>query len=156
MAHHTQVPFKTSTGKRVEVDEGIYSVLMQLRRLGVRTQYSCQGGVPKEGQEAYVLADYMSFRKAIKKIKRNVRRGSYSPDSHRVAKLLLFSSNKEFVIVWFEDNFRAEKKASYATKFRRRNYSYEVQLDNKYGMRTTLRWPSKETPAILNMLRETM
>lgn len=152
MTMHPQTTFLTADNYHTDVDFGMYSVLCRLRDLGVRTQYSCQG-TPGENA-AYVLADAKSFRPLLRKIKKNIRNGSYSPEAEKVAREL-FSNRKELVFVWFYHGEDRAKVIHRLGRFDLNGYSFERQLDNRYGYRMTLRWPTYHHDLIFQMLCET-
>ena len=78
---HEQVPFITLKGKPTTVDKGMRGILKELRRLGVETQFSCEGS----RGSAYVLGDRRSFKQALKKIHKQYKNEvGYSPSSRRM------------------------------------------------------------------------
>lgn len=157
--NHKQVPFKTLDGEVVGVDEGVRPVLEQLRRLGVRTQFSCQGDM----FAAYVLADRKSFFPVLRLIRKKYQRRAYSPLARDAAWGFLRGgfTQHSFVryrvvdkpygrvhtILW---NVKYERGLS-----DRQSYSIEYDYDNIYGFRICMRWPKQDMHKVLRLLMET-
>lgn len=154
MTMHPQVGFETIGGQIVEVDEDMFPILVELHRLGVRTQYSCQGDA--SGHGSYVLADWFSFYPILWKMRMGLLKNSYSKDARRAAQKLL-AGFREVAVVWFYIRRRDEAKFLFQRGFKtNQRWSIETQLDNRYGLRLTLRWPAKELDNIRLMLEETL
>lgn len=155
---HPQVPFTTLTGETVEVDEGLIYILEELKRLGVKTQFSCQGihEKGKRGQSAYILADNRSFSRLTRKIYRKYKRRGYSPESMQQVRHFIKGYRMYEFAMFLEQGTNEVYKAIFSRG--RKNmtrYSVERTRSATYGTRLTVRWPVIETDAILNLLIET-
>ncbi len=71
---HPQVSFITSNGLEATVDVGLYRTCLLLKRLGVETLYSCEGG----NYDAYILMDGRDAMKLFKYIRRLERKHLYT------------------------------------------------------------------------------
>ena len=152
---HKQVQFITLDGRATLVDEGMLAVLNELRRLGVRTQYSCQ----KDRKTAYVLGDRKSFQPALKKIRQAYKDGLLSEDSARAVRCFL----RGYTVHEFSW-FKVHPDGAYETRFERSistghpsmgpRWSLQYLYSNKFGLRVVVRWPHNRTPAVLAMLKE--
>lgn len=147
-AEHVQVPFVTVTGEHTTVDEDIYEVISMLNELGVRTQYSCQGGF----QPAYVCADRRSFGRFIRAMRRTAGKQLYSPDAKRFANKVLRGSREQYFHYTL-------KNGNDITRVILSNPNSEFTLEQSYsnvfGLRTVIRWPEEATTDFYALLLET-
>lgn len=150
---HKQVYFETMFGDIVEVDKGMFDILEELKRLGVKTQFSCQGSQP---YGAYVLADRYSFGRLLRKIYIRRKLGFYSVEAKEtVDRFLAGHRMHEFAI--FADQGCDERYKVTLRKSEKRDeqYSIEHSYSTFYGLRTSVRWPRRYSGAMLRLLRET-
>jgi hypothetical protein len=152
---HEQVPFTTFDGELTEVDVGMFDVLTRLKEMGVRTQFSCQGG--EDLQPAYVAADARSFMPIVRAIRKQLRWRNYSSEALNVARLLMYGGLKR------EVNFLVDKREdtylyTFHIRFKKKRsgfFSIEDVYSNRFGHRIVFRWPAEFTDDILKMLYET-
>lgn len=160
MTKHKQTQFITLDHRAVTVDEGLLPVLNELRRLGVRTQYSCQ----KDRKTAYILADRKTLLPVIKKINRMYENKQYSESTMEIVRRFRRGySSHEFS--WFKNHkIPNERMPAIETKFQRTistgyhapcRYSIEYLYSNTYGRRIVVRWPHYHTAEMLQLLKET-
>ena len=159
---HVQVPFKTKSGKSVEVDQGMLEILTLLRECGVETQFSCQGRKPFGG---YILGHGPGMTKLLAKMYYLHKRGRYSNDVSWLVHRLL-NSNREFEYGRFRSFTRKGDgvKATVTDKVHkltlggkyRNAYEIEQTYSAHYGWRTIIRWrKSSDRHHIETLLRET-
>lgn len=145
---HEQVPFVNAFGRLVEVDKGLVDILEKMKRLGVITNYSCEGNL----KHAYILADGPTAKELEKRIVRLYKAGALSPASEYTVQKFLLGA-RLFNFSWF-------KGPTYLVaclRFRRRRtaeYRIERSYENHYGFRITYRWPPKDTFRIEELLDE--
>ena len=156
---HDQV--KISHGDMfAQVDIGMADVILAMWKLGLRTQYSCQGGDHwSRSQLAYVLMDRKSGQRLEALIKE--KRNSLSPASEAVAgmfldgprmhDLALSIRNYEFFryMVTPQIGFKLKPKPDPAYFSVERSYQLAP-----HWFRTTYRWPDFITPHIFGLLEE--
>jgi hypothetical protein len=161
---HEQIPFTTLDGELTDVDVGMFDVLTQLKEMGVRTQFSCQGGgIPIQDSDkkfqrlAYVVADAKSFMPVLREIKRNLRKNYYSEKSEDFARMLFRTGfSREFNLVLRRRNVEHQWSFRLNAELIRRNaYRIEDEFSNRYGHRITLRWPADVMDDFLGLLLET-
>lgn len=151
---HKQVLFITLDRRSVEVDAGMLYILQELRRLGAKTQYSCQGDVAG----AYVLMDRWSFNRLRRRIVRCRVFGGYSEDSLDLL--------REFRSGYRTQDFRTWRTNEAGVVLTRRvlfargvndlgQFTIEQDYSRRFGIRTTLRWPTAESDRVLQLLKET-
>lgn len=158
MTKHEQVSFRTHDGQVTLVDKGLFDVLAYLNALGVKTQYSCQGGP----RNAYVLADFRSFWQFIRRVKRYQRLGLYSDQASTFVKWML-RGQREFDYTDFRFNEATQTgyekrrlqygragKSEYADL-----YTFELMYSKLYGFRIVFRWPPEATAAVESLVSET-
>lgn len=159
---HVQTPFKTASGKQVQVDEGLMEVLTSLRDLGVETLYSCEGRKPHGG---YILADGRSMTKLLLKMYYLHKRGRYSRRIAWLAERFILGT-KEFEYGKFKVYTRKGDgcKSVQMAKMRRvqfqgvyaNGYKIEQMYSKHYGWRLSIRWyKTEDLQHIEELLKET-
>jgi hypothetical protein len=158
---HPQVLFTTLRGVETTVDEGLFIVLTMLKKLGVETQYSCQG----DEYAAYVCAKAFGFDRLV----RDIRRLSRSRRLSRASRKLV--SNFESAHRKFEFNHwsgrgtsrQKERRIFYTSRTlgknmrgKKQRFSFERSISKRYGHRITVRWPVGQTPAVERLLSEVL
>jgi hypothetical protein len=159
---HVQVPFRTSTGIQVGVDEGLLETLILLRELGVETLFSCQGEKPVGG---YILARGSDMTKLLAKMYYLHKRGRYSNKvswlAHRFA-----GGTREFEYGKFQKFVRKGdgvesvmtkkiNKISFGGTYRN-GYQIEQMYSAHYGWRVRIGWYKlDDIEHIEALLRET-
>jgi len=155
ITRHKQVPFITLNGHSVEVDEGLFETLTELKRLGIYTQFSCQGD---KVFGAYILMDTKSAHRLFKKIKDMEAWGWYSNDhAQTIRKFRQGYRLFEFNI--FTSNGNGHRRL-FGLKFSRgvnkdQGFAVERDYSKLKGDRFTVRWPTKEIPKVLALLKVT-
>jgi len=151
MSWHPQTPFLTHDGQRVSVDKELYLVLVQLRNLGVKTQYSCQGDVDMSG---YILADRKSFGPVLKKIKKLYVKNQL-PHAYLQTLVVSFLNGyreREYAI-FFGD---PERKIGLTFDRGAHNYggfTIEYSTSWRYGRRIAIRFPNNQIPLLEDLFR---
>lgn len=156
MPTHPQVFFKDIKGNPTTVDEGMYDILITLRKMGVHTKYSCQGG-EDDGYRAYFLAYQNSIIPLMKTV---------------IWMFLTFRYSKEirgFVRNWFRGSVKLElrkTKKRDSQRIKRKikigfDHSwaafFEVKFDwsNDLGKRVVIHWPAECNDKFMRLLFET-
>lgn len=141
---HPQKDFMTHNGKMTTVDEGVYDLMILMRDLGIKTQYSCEDN--QITGQAYVV---MSMRSWFK-FKRLILRSTFQRH------LLSAKRTIEFSLFSSKGSYRWVITTVYLTQPKRHRVDYRVEhtISNAYGFRTTVRWPSKDTELILKALQD--
>lgn len=160
MYTHKQTQFITLDGEQTTVDKALLPIMVELRRLGVRTQYSCQ----KDRKTSYFLADRKSLKVLIKKIMWGYENGKYSPESREIIQNFL-RGYRCHELSWFRKHkIPGRKSPAIETVFERTlskgdkrwpRYSVEWLYSNVFGLRAVVRWPWHMNEAILVLLLET-
>lgn len=164
--HHKTVPFDLINGKTVYVDVGVVDVLTELKRLGVKTQYSCQGdkyGKKHSWDTAYFLADRKTTQKLLKQIRRNLSMGVYSKDAKNTARAILLCRTSFTCYLYSgkgTDNspMRTLSKLQWTARKRSRIYSAfkrKHSWSNAFGGRINVSWYPSYTEKFLQLLKET-
>lgn len=159
---HEQVPFVTLDGREVTVDIELYEILMELKDLGVRTLFSCQDN---HGQ-GYILAESASFNPVFKTVKRRFIQNAYSEVARSmVSDFAVGRTEREFALHSKGGSYRFGSvrlnKVSRARRYRllsgnlHADFIIEYIVDNRYGRRTCIRWPSTRTDDLLTLVQET-
>lgn len=153
MPEHEQVDFVTWDGKTVQVDRGMLKILSRMRDLGLKTQFSCQGGK----HPAYVLMDRASGQR-FEKILQNAELSELNRktadrflNGPRMHDFCLAIRNVEF---W---RWMITINPSLKIKPKRDRRYFEVERSYQLGpwwLRTTYRWPVKQNSYVLHMLDE--
>lgn len=144
---HTQVPFFTlGNGAVVHVDEGMLDILLNMRRIGLLTQFSCEG--TNRLEEAYVLMDTRSaFRFEWK-----MRTTKLSPELREIANKFLKGPR------WYDFSITTKKSEFYRIVLKRDKSDFfrveRLFQFPRYGFRTTYRWDPTYSPMILRLLEE--
>lgn len=152
---HDQVLFITIDGNSVYVDEGLLEILEEFRRLGVRTQFSCEGGE----FSAYVLGDWRGMARLLRKFKKQSKNGYYSGFSKDIIESFHYGRH-EFELANYRDARSGAEEPRYIFERSRgqrgpRRFAIEKSYSPQYGARITLRWPRLYNHRILNLLKET-
>ena len=137
MPKHRQMVFELSDGRLATVDADIYDLMIELRRLGVKTQFSCQGD---KNRAAYFLADRKSLKPVLKKLNK-LHRGFKS--AHKTYEFDIFMHDGEDHILHYEFNRGTHP-----------GYRIERTYSPTYGARIIVRWPSIKTKAFVDALRK--
>jgi hypothetical protein len=135
---HKQLPFRLADNTHTEVDEGLYELLMLLRDLGVKTQYSCEGG----RFSAYVVGDAESFLPVIEKLQ--------EIQSHHYVLQKIFEKPVEET--WFHQEMPAVTVVDMDEPYRW--YKWELDHHGDMGDRYVLRWKPKATRLFVEALQE--
>lgn len=152
---HPQVPFYTlGNGAVVKVDAGLVDILNRMRSLGLKTQYSCQGG---GGHEAYVLMD----RASGKRFEKMLKTAKLSGGSRHVANKFLNGPRMHDVSLALRDYefFRWMITINPAFKIRPKPNRRYFKVERSYQLaphwlRTTYRWSPKMSGPVLRLLDE--
>lgn len=152
---HDQTKFTTLSGKKVQVDVGIVSVLEELKRLGVETFFSCEGVGNEEN--AYVLCNGFHILKLIRRI--NQWRSYSLYDSE-----FIFESYKlgyrEIQLNHYRRVGKSDIKKIFETSFNLGysdvpGFAIEFSYSLMLGFRCAIRWPSFMSKDIYRLLRVT-
>ncbi len=153
LTKHKQVPFQTLDGL-TEVDEGMIYILSSLKRLGVKTTASCQGGVM---ENPYVAGDRKSFKRFEQIAKRAYSSGTLSRTSQTVIGQFIHSETSVEVSFFTQGGTYEWLALRFLTRKRRtpqimlwREFSY----DNEWGAREVFRWDKKFSYMIQDALEE--
>lgn len=158
---HKQVnAYDETSGFYAVVDEGLADILKAMWKLGLKTQFSCQGGSHWSRDEpAYVLMDRKSGKRFEALIK--AKRSSLSPNSEAVAgmfldgprmhDLALSIRNYEFFRYMVTPQIGFKLKPKPDPQYFSVERSYQLA---PHWLRTTYRWPEFITPHILDLLEE--
>lgn len=132
----------------------MFDILTILKKMGVKTEFSCQGGL---GEPAYVAADLRTFRSVIKDIRKYYRYVLYSPKSLSVA--AQFFINKPVIMIEIANPIKSAVTDFFTFIFARnpRNDPWVIEyvFNTKYGAKMVLRWDEEFTDDVLGMLLET-
>lgn len=152
---HTQVnAWDPVSGNYAVVDEGMADILKGLWTLGIRTQYSCQGGE----YLAYVLMDRRSG-KLFEKLMRDMF-PYLSPEAREMADIFLqIQRSHKFIWDWKDkDGYHHSRSFTFGRKtIHERLDSFYVERTyqrNPHKLRSTYRWPVKFGPAMLQLVTE--
>lgn len=147
---HAQVPFTTLDGDSTTVDAGIFHIIEQLKEMGVRTQYSCEGGT----FAAYVCADRKSFGPVIRAIRRQFDDEVYSPEATHFAFDLLHGK-RDYHLHFGIGNGVSRSVVVSPGEPMITDFVLETSISNQFGVRTIVRWPREATADFYQLLRET-
>lgn len=149
---HTQVPFVTKDGKLVQVDEGLLGVLEELRRLGVETQYSCQG----DAECAYVLGSRKTFGPLLRRIHSYYKKDLFLSLPSRViaGRFYWGYRSHEFSLFFRKGVYRVLQFTWNRGVKQSPGYQVERLYSNSFGRRVCVRWPVEDTPKVHQMLFE--
>jgi len=152
---HEQVSFQNTLGQMVEVDEGLYDILMALKGHGVNTQFSCQGNGKKE--RAYILSDFRSAMPLLKKIRKQHKARGYS----QKPRLLLKEFDRGNRVFEFSHFKKKDNRRTKRMSFNWGNKDYgqypclELSYSLAFGLRFVIRWPHDLSQHLLMILEET-
>lgn len=154
---HPQVAFETFRGIMTTVDEGLFDLLTMLKKLGVETQYSCQGNE----FAAYVCAEAKGFDKLIRHIRRAAKAGTLSEVSKHLFADFENGYRKIEISHFWNNRSGREGHFYYATRTlgrhlqgKKQRFSFERTISKRYGHRITVRWPVDLTPHVETLLEE--
>jgi hypothetical protein len=128
----------------VEVDSGMFELLTELKRIGVKTEYSCEGDVDDDDDEAYLV---VKGRNALKFV-RLLRRQPMFRKCSFVFEVAGFEKDEDPCIhqrfIWL-----------LAIGPRWACHSIEVRYSRMYGLRYIVRWPGRMNDAVLDAVKST-
>lgn len=156
MTTHEQVYFSTIDGGETLVDRGMFDILTYLRELGCETQFSCED----EGREIGTAYVVFAKTKDAKRLERMMRKAQnsmhYSLPSRITAGWFVRESSREFSLSWFKNRKDGQTMARimWCSHIIRGCHWIERQYTNKYGYRTTWRWPIEESNFMFSLLQE--
>lgn len=160
---HKQVnAYDETSGFYAVVDEGISDLLKAMWKLGLKTQYSCQGGERsrwKRDEHAYVLMSRKSGKRFEDLLRK--KRDILSPTSQAVVEMFLDGPrmhdlslsvrNFEYFRWMITPQIGLKVKPKPSEQYFSVERSYQLA---PHWLRTTYRWPAFLTPHILDLLEE--